>query len=128
MKFKVGQKWISRSHIVATIVKVFSDGRDFPVHGVFANSRDIQEFTADGRFSNDGEDLPGDLIELVKSSTEFVSENDYDLVEYYELLEYQFLVDGNISIPQDIRNKTATLSQALALMLDIQNNGYDPTE
>ena len=128
MKFKVGQKWFSRNHTVATIIKIFTDGRDFPVHGVFANSNDTQEFTVNGKFSTDEEQLPGDLIELIKSPTEFVSENQYDLTEYFEFLEYQFLVDGNISIPPEIRNKTATLSQALNLMLDIQNDGYDPTE
>lgn len=128
MKFKVGQKWISRNHEVVTIVRIYTNGRDFPVHGVFANSKEVQEFTIDGRFSTESEDLPGDLIELIKSPQEYKTQNRYELNDYFDFLEYQFLVDGNISIPPDIKNRVATLKQAMELLLDIENNGYDEIE
>ena len=124
MEFKIGQKWNARGGMIVTIVELYQDGRDFPVIGVFSNSNDLQEFKQTGRFVSDDTDSPGDLIELVQEAHNYTSPNQYSMMDFLQFLERQYLINGAVTVPNEVKAKTATLVQAITYMLDQQNNGH----
>lgn len=127
MKFKIGQKWNARGGMIVTIVDLYQDGREYPVIGVFSNSKDLQEFKQTGRFVSDDTDAPGDLIELVQEARNYTSPNQYSMMDFLQFLERQYLINGAVTVPNEVKAKTATLIQAITYMLDQQNDGvsYD---
>jgi len=124
MNFKIGQKWSARGGMIVTIVAVHSDNREYPIIGTFGASADLQEFTCTGRFLSEELCGAGDLVELVTDAQDYVSPNVYSLSDYFRFLERQYLIFGAIIIPPEVRYKTRTLSQAVAYLLDQENDGY----
>jgi hypothetical protein len=124
MTFKIGQKWNARGGMIVTIVDLYQDGREYPVIGVFSNSKEPQEFTQSGRFVSDDTDAPGDLIELVQEAHNYTSSNQYTMMDYFTFLERQYLINGSITVPNEVKAKTATLVQAITYMLDQENDGF----
>jgi hypothetical protein len=121
MEFKIGQKWSTRGGVIVTIVDLYQDGREHPVIGVFSNSKELQEFRQSGRFISDDSDAPGDLIELVQEAHNYASPNQYSFFDYFKFLERQYLIDGAVTIPSEVKAKTATLVQAITYMMDQEN-------
>jgi len=124
MKFKIGQKWGARGGKIVTIVDLYQDGREYPVIGVFSNSKELQEFTQSGRFVSDDIDASGDLIELVYEACDYKSPNKYSALDFFKFLERQYLLDGAVTVPNEVKAKTATLVQAITYMLDQENKGF----
>lgn len=122
-RFKRGQKWLTRGQSVVTILDICSDNREFPLIGLSSSSKDLQEFTLSGRFVSKDSDAPGDLVELVQDVHSYTSPNQYSMLDFFKFLERQYLIDGAVTVPNEVKDKTSTLAQAITYMLDQDNDG-----
>lgn len=123
MKFKLGQKWLTRDETPVTIVDVYIDSRPFPVIGIFDDGNELHEFSLSGKFVLGDEDAPGDLIKLIYDPKHYESQGPYNIQDYVDFLERRYLVRGKIEFPDEVRKVTATLTQAVQYMLDQENIG-----
>ncbi len=110
--------------MIVTIIEVHSDNREYPVIGTFGASKELQEFTSSGKFVSCGSDGTGDLVELVFDTQDYTSRNVYELTDYFRFLERQYLMQGAVIIPEEVKLKTRSLVQAVAYILDRENDGY----
>lgn len=124
MKFKINEKWSTRCGTFVTIVDIYTDAREYPVIGVFSDTNELQEFTPSGRFISDDTDAPGDMIELVQEARNYTSPNQYTLLDCFKFLERQYLIDGAVLVPSNVKANTATLVQAIMYMMDQESDGY----
>jgi len=72
MKFKIGQKWLTRGETLTTIVDIYTDSRALPIIGIFDSGNELQDFTLCGKFVSDDLESTGDLVHLVHSNYESV--------------------------------------------------------
>lgn len=123
MKFKLGQKWLTRDKTSVTIVDIYIDRRAFPVMGIFEDGNELHEFSTAGKFVGENVEAPGDLVTLIYDPKTYVCQGSYDLQNYIDFLEQRYLVHGKIEFDDDVKNNTATFTQAVQYMLDQENIG-----
>jgi len=123
MKFKKGQKWLTRDNTIVTILGVVRDEGGFPVVGRFEGTRERFNFSENGKYAFDGSESPGDIMTLVHDPVHYKSPTPASMQEILEYLDEMFIVYGTIEIPDDVRENTATLFEAVQYMVDQENVG-----